>query len=115
LPADDDTIRATVASVACAVHAKGKTALDVTMEIARAASAPIPDHLEDLAPGLHAALADRGGRRFNVVVDALDEATSTAGTTAGRRLRAFADLDLDWGLADPTLRRTRRVRGGRGR
>jgi WD40 repeat protein len=78
LPADDDAIRATLGSVACAVHAKGKTALDVAMEIARAASAPIPERLDDLAPGLRAALADRGGRRFNVVVDALDEASSPA-------------------------------------
>jgi hypothetical protein len=38
LPPDDNAPRASVGSVACAVHAKGKTALDVAMEIARAAA-----------------------------------------------------------------------------
>ncbi|MGD9528655.1 MAG: trypsin-like peptidase domain-containing protein, partial [Pseudonocardia sp.] len=75
LPADDRTPCAEVGSVACAVHAKGKTALDVAMEIARAASAPIPDRVEDLVGELYAVLAERGGRRFNVIVDALDEAS----------------------------------------
>jgi hypothetical protein len=78
LPPDDDAVRARVGSVACAVHAKGKTALDVAMEIARAASAPLPERLEDFAPGLREALTERGGRRFNVIIDALDEATNPA-------------------------------------
>ncbi|MGH8904275.1 MAG: trypsin-like peptidase domain-containing protein, partial [Egibacteraceae bacterium] len=77
LPADDDAVRATVGAVACAVHAKGKTALDVAMEIARAASAPLAERLDDLLPGLRDVLAERG-RRFNVVVDALDEAANPA-------------------------------------
>lgn len=78
LPPDDDTPRASAGSVACAVHAKGKTALDVAMEIARAASAPIPERLKDLPAGLREVLTERGGRRFNVVVDALDEASDPA-------------------------------------
>jgi hypothetical protein len=58
--------------------AKGKTALDVAMEIARAASAPLPERVEDLPASLREVLAERGGRRFNVVVDALDEASDPA-------------------------------------
>jgi WD40 repeat protein len=76
LPADDDAVRATVGSVSCAVHAKGKTALDVAMEVARAASSPLPERLEDFAPGLRESLAERGNQRFNIIMDALDEATN---------------------------------------
>jgi WD40 repeat protein len=75
LPASDAAGRANVGSVACAVHAKGKTALEVATEIARAASAKLPDDLEDFPRVLHAALI-RQGRRFNVIIDALDEAVS---------------------------------------
>ncbi|HEU0088189.1 MAG TPA: trypsin-like peptidase domain-containing protein [Pseudonocardiaceae bacterium] len=75
LPPDDDAVRARVGLVACAVHAKGKTALDVAMEIARAASAPLPDRVDDLPAGLREALTERDGRRFNLVIDALDEAS----------------------------------------
>ncbi|MDQ3989816.1 MAG: hypothetical protein M3291_11590, partial [Actinomycetota bacterium] len=78
LPPDDDAVRASVGSVACAVHAKGKTALDVAMEIARAASAPLPERVEDLPAGLREVLTERGGRRFNVLIDALDEASDPA-------------------------------------
>src|SRR5262245_13383630 len=39
MPVDDRGLLATEGSVACAVHAKGKTALDVAIEISRAASA----------------------------------------------------------------------------
>ena len=78
LSVDDDVPRASVASVACAVHAKGKTALDVAMEIARAASAPLPERVDDLPAGLWEVLAERAGRRFNVVIDALDEASDPA-------------------------------------
>ncbi|TYB67701.1 hypothetical protein FXF51_13025 [Nonomuraea sp. PA05] len=81
LPADDEAWKATPGSVACAVHAKGKTALDVATEIARAASAALPDTLADFEPDLRAALTERPGTpraRFNVVIDALDEATSPA-------------------------------------
>jgi WD40 repeat protein len=77
LPADDDAVRASVASVACAVHARGKTALEVAKEIARAASVALPQRVEDLVPALQARLAERG-HRFNVVIDALDEAASAS-------------------------------------
>ena len=76
LPRNDQAVRASLGSVACAVHAKGKTALEVAAEIARAASSALPDQLEDFAPALRAALTRAGGRRFNVVIDALDEATN---------------------------------------
>ncbi len=80
LPPEDDAVRAPVGSVACAVHAKGKTALEVAQEIARAASAKPPAAPEDLAVVLRAALSDRDAagdvRPFTVVIDALDEATT---------------------------------------
>jgi len=78
LPAADEAVRATPGSVNCAVHAKAKTALEVATEIARAASASLPDDAEDLAPALRAVMAERGGPRFNVIIDALDEAVSPA-------------------------------------
>src|SRR5262249_58914707 len=71
-------VRAPVGSIACAVHAKGKTALEVAKEIARAASAPVPERLEDFVVDLRSTLAERPGparRFFTVVIDALDEAT----------------------------------------
>ncbi|MGH3550918.1 MAG: serine protease [Pseudonocardiaceae bacterium] len=77
LPADDDAVRAGVGSVACAVHAKGKTALDVAMEIARAASAPLPERVEDFPAALQEVLGE-AGRRFTLLVDALDEASDPA-------------------------------------
>ena len=73
LPVDDSGVRATEGSVACAVHAKGATALEIAKQIARAASAAIPDCIEDFPPALRDALTDRAGRRFNVLIDALDE------------------------------------------
>ncbi|HZN19721.1 MAG TPA: AAA family ATPase [Micromonosporaceae bacterium] len=76
LPADDG-VCATVRSVACAVHVKGKTALDVAQEVARAASVALPGQPEDLVPALRRRLAERAAR-FNLVVDALDEAASPA-------------------------------------
>jgi WD40 repeat protein len=75
LPTEDQAVRASEGSVACAVHAKGKTALDVAREIARAASVALPEVAEDLVPALQRRLAERP-RRFNLVVDALDEAAS---------------------------------------
>ena len=78
LPMEDDVPRASVGLVACAVHAKGKTALDVAMEIARAASARLPERVDDLPACLREVLAERGGERFNVVIDALDEASGPA-------------------------------------
>ena len=73
LPEWDTAVRATAGSVACAVHAKGKSALDIANEIARAAAAALPERLEDFPPALHETLASRHGR-FNVIIDALDEA-----------------------------------------
>jgi WD40 repeat protein/DNA-binding SARP family transcriptional activator len=78
LPPGDQAVRASVGSVGCAVHAKAKTALEVAEEIARAASARLPDGTSDLVPALREVLDERGGRRFNVIIDALDEAASPA-------------------------------------
>ena len=80
LPANDDVPRAPVGSVACAIHAKGKTALDVAREIARAASAPLPDRVEDLPRVLRDRLAALGRARFNLIIDALDEAAEPRDT-----------------------------------
>ncbi|WP_306319854.1 MULTISPECIES: trypsin-like peptidase domain-containing protein [unclassified Streptomyces] len=79
LPADDEGVRAPPGSVSCAVHAKGKTALEVAKEIASAASAPPPERASELADVLRTALTERPARPdtpFVVVIDALDEATS---------------------------------------
>lgn len=76
LPADDTAVRAPVGSVACAVHAKGKTALDVAVEISRAASATLPRTTEDLPAALRVALTERASESFVVVIDALDEAAT---------------------------------------
>ncbi|MBL7255680.1 WD40 repeat domain-containing protein [Paractinoplanes lichenicola] len=72
LPPDDIAERATTGSVACAVHAKGKTALEIAEEIARSAAARLPQALVDLVPALRSRLGSRPAR-FNLVVDALDE------------------------------------------
>lgn len=74
LPASDTAVRASLGSVACAVHAKDKTALEIATEIAEAASAALPERIDDFAHALRDALAEHGGRRFNVIIDALDEA-----------------------------------------
>jgi WD40 repeat protein/DNA-binding SARP family transcriptional activator len=78
LPADDQAVLASIGSVSCAVHAKAKTALEVAEEIARAASARRPEDPDDLAPAIREALDERAGHRFNVIIDALDEAASPA-------------------------------------
>jgi hypothetical protein len=59
LPAWDDGIRVTAGSVRCAVHATSKTALEVATEVARAASAGLPERVEDLIPAPRHALAQR--------------------------------------------------------
>ena len=76
MPKDDDAVAASPGSVACAVHARAKTALEVAAEIARAASAALPDRTADLARAVREALEDRGSPRFNVIIDGLDEAVS---------------------------------------
>ena len=61
LPPGDEAVRASLGSVGCAVHAKGKTALEVAEEIARAASAGCPDEPDDLAPAIQEALGGAAG------------------------------------------------------
>ncbi|TDD75366.1 serine protease [Actinomadura darangshiensis] len=79
LPSADTAVRAPLGSVSCAVHAKGKSAMEVATEIARAASARLPAVLDDLPSALNEVLSEAGdGTRFNVVLDALDEASSAA-------------------------------------
>ena len=81
LPLDDDAAWATQDSVACAIHARGKTALEVATEIARAVSAELPqlpERLDSVAPAVSKAIAEQGRERFNVIIDALDEATRPA-------------------------------------
>ncbi|MFC7276395.1 trypsin-like peptidase domain-containing protein [Paractinoplanes rhizophilus] len=73
LPPGDAAVRATPGSVACAVHAKGKNALEVAGEMARAAGVGLPAAPVDLVPALRDRLAGRPAR-FNLIVDALDEA-----------------------------------------
>jgi len=77
LPIDDLAPRAVLGSVGCAVHARGKTSLEVAREIARAVSAELPTRPDDLAASLRRAQRSRGAdSRFNIVLDALDEASS---------------------------------------
>jgi Trypsin-like peptidase domain len=78
LPPNDDAVRATSGSISCAVHAKAKTAMEVAEEIARAASARLPEDTSDMAPAVRDVLSEHAGRRFNVLIDALDEASSPA-------------------------------------
>ena len=78
LPPDDTGVLVAEGSVSCAVHAKGKTALDVAEEVARAASARLPGQPDDLAPAIRDALDGPARGRFSVIIDALDEAASPA-------------------------------------
>ncbi|WP_433532173.1 trypsin-like peptidase domain-containing protein [Micromonospora sp. CA-263727] len=73
LPDDDVAVRATVGSVSCAVHAKGKTAIEVATEIARAVAVDLPGAPADLMPAVRERL-ERRPTRFALVIDALDEA-----------------------------------------
>ena len=79
LPEGDNAVRAPEGAVACAVHAKGKNALDVAIEIARAASIALPRRVDDLVPAVRDVLEQRDAHRFNLVIDALDEAITPAG------------------------------------
>ncbi|MGW0886002.1 AAA family ATPase [Streptomyces sp. NPDC002671] len=72
----DESVRAPEGSVACAVHAKSKSALEVAEEVARAASANLPARVSDLASHIRDALESGGRTGFTVVIDALDEAAS---------------------------------------
>ncbi|QKW12990.1 trypsin-like peptidase domain-containing protein [Verrucosispora sp. NA02020] len=73
LPADDVAVTATVGSVSCAVHVKGKTADEVATEIARAVAVDLPAAPADLVPAVRRRL-ERRPVPFALVVDALDEA-----------------------------------------
>ncbi|MCI4062076.1 trypsin-like peptidase domain-containing protein [Micromonospora sp. R77] len=73
LPDDDVAVRATVGSVSCAVHAKGKTAIEVATEIARAVAVDLPAAPADLMPAVRERL-ERRPTRFALIIDALDEA-----------------------------------------
>jgi WD40 repeat protein len=73
IPTDDTAVCATLGSIACAVHVKGKSALDVAEEIARAAGIGLPAAPIDVVSALCDHLAGRRAR-FNLIVDALDEA-----------------------------------------
>ncbi|MDR7275615.1 hypothetical protein [Catenuloplanes atrovinosus] len=75
LPPGDDGVVASPGAVGCAVHVKGKTALEVAREIARAAGAVLPERAEDVVGVVRDVLEERPGR-FNVVVDAVDEAAT---------------------------------------
>ncbi|MGH3205787.1 MAG: AAA family ATPase [Streptosporangiaceae bacterium] len=76
LPPRDAAVKASPGSVNCAVHVKGKTAQEVAEEIARAASAKLPEHPDALAPAVRDVLSEQAARKFNVIIDALDEAAS---------------------------------------
>ncbi len=101
LPPEDTAVRARPGLVACAVHAKGKTALELAHEIARAASARLPDTVEELAPALRTALGRRGAESFPLVIDALDEA---AGPQEARAIAAGIALPLAQTCADLGVR-----------
>lgn len=73
----DVAVRAPVGAVSCAVHVKGKTALEVAAEIARAIAVELPAVPADLMPAVRDQL-DHRRARFTLVVDALDEATDPA-------------------------------------
>jgi len=78
MPPDDPGVMASVGSVSCAVHARGKTALEVAAEIAAAAAVEAPEELEDLVLAVSRSPAGTASGRFNVLIDAVDEAVSTA-------------------------------------
>ncbi|WBB57222.1 trypsin-like peptidase domain-containing protein [Verrucosispora sp. WMMD573] len=73
LPRDDVAVRAKVGSVSCAVHAKGKTAIEVATEIAQAVAVDLPGAPADLMPAVRDRL-ERRPNRFALIIDALDEA-----------------------------------------
>ena len=76
LPAADHWVRAPLESIACAVHAKGKTSIEVAHEIARAVSAPLVERVEDSLTHIRERLNTRTQGNFTLVVDALDEAAT---------------------------------------
>ncbi|RSM68820.1 hypothetical protein DMB66_12715 [Actinoplanes sp. ATCC 53533] len=95
LPVPDSAESATAGSVSCAVHAKGKSALEIATEIARAAAVGLPADPADVMPALRNRLTRRPAR-FNLVIDALDEAASPA---QARKLITEVVLPLTRNLA----------------
>jgi WD40 repeat protein len=74
-PEDDrDATRAAKVSIACDISARSLGALEIAAKIAEAAEAEISS-LWDFIPVLKKALAGRGERPFNVIIDALDESS----------------------------------------
>lgn len=65
-------------AIACAIHAKGKTASEVATELAAAAGIPQIDNTLGIVTAVRAVLESKidGASRFNIVIDALDEAHS---------------------------------------
>ncbi|MEU4645261.1 trypsin-like peptidase domain-containing protein [Micromonospora sp. NPDC023814] len=70
---NDVAVRATLGSVSCAVHAKGKTAIEVATEIACAVAVDLPGTPADLVPVVRERL-ERQPAHFALIIDALDEA-----------------------------------------
>ncbi|MFE5690640.1 trypsin-like peptidase domain-containing protein, partial [Streptomyces sp. NPDC056512] len=99
LPADDSAVRSHIGSVACAVHARDKTAVEVAREIATAASAALPGQVRELPDLLRARLQEDERGIFCVVIDALDEASTPEDArqilqTAVALSETCADLDV---------------------
>ncbi|MEU2630379.1 hypothetical protein, partial [Kitasatospora sp. NPDC007106] len=101
LPPEDTAVRAPLGSVDCAVHAKGKTASQVAAEICRAVSAPPPARGAALEHVLRTALTESGRPGFTLVIDALDEASTTQ---EARRIARQIVRPLAEGLTDPRVR-----------
>ncbi|WP_329554682.1 trypsin-like peptidase domain-containing protein [Streptomyces sp. NBC_00696] len=93
LPEHDDALLAPTGAVACAVHARHKTALEVAREIATAACAPRPDEVEELPTLLRDSLEDRELGNFTILIDALDEARTPADARAIMRHIAVATAE----------------------
>ncbi|MFJ8826064.1 trypsin-like peptidase domain-containing protein [Streptomyces sp. NPDC102467] len=99
LPTDDVAVRSHVGSVACAVHARDKTAIEVAREIATAASAALPGQASELPDLLRTRLQEDERGIFCVVIDALDEASTPEDArqilqTAVALTETCADLDV---------------------
>jgi WD40 repeat protein len=95
---DHDDLGIPEGSVAVAVQARGKTAVDVATEIATSLSLRRPRAPEDLLPRLQRALR-RSSRTFNVVIDGLDEAApGEARAIATELIRPLAQQGADVGI-----------------
>ncbi|GAA3744619.1 hypothetical protein GCM10022225_30340 [Plantactinospora mayteni] len=81
LSVGDIAVRASIGSVSCAVHAKGKTAVEVATEIARAVAVDLPGAPADLMPAVRERLSRRP-TQFALIIDALDETADPADARA---------------------------------